>query len=65
VGKPAHPEVYVQRCVQLPIQSEPALLAVKSPADLSGNPSTSGAGLGCEMWVHLLQEGTVKGSLVL
>jgi hypothetical protein len=59
VGKPAHLEVNIQRCVQLPIQSEPAPLAMKSPADLSGNPSTSGAGLGSEVWVHLLNERTV------
>jgi hypothetical protein len=41
VGKPAHLEVYVERCVQLPIKGEPTPYAMKSPADLSGNPSTS------------------------
>jgi len=44
VGKPAHLEVYVERCVQLPIQSEPTPYAMKSPADLSGKQ--------CLVWLY-------------
>jgi hypothetical protein len=54
VGKPAHLEEDVERGVELPVQGETTPLTPESPADLSGNPSTSGAGLGGEVRVHLL-----------
>jgi hypothetical protein len=47
------------------IYGEPTHPTPESPANLSGNPSTSGAGLRSEVWVYLLHEGTVKRSLIL
>ena len=65
MGKPAHLEEDVEGRVQLPIRGETTPLTPESPAYLSGNPSTSGAGLGSEARVHLLHERTVKGALCL